>query len=134
MDTTLLERFAERHRLRVQRVCNDGHKIRTKSDPFIPGSYGQLYAWDETQMCAMIFGPRATVGVWRNRLRAGVAVGMEVLQHGDGEGTLRFDPTNEMQVKVALKIVRCFRHTELSPARRAVLAKQLVTAREQKIA
>ena len=38
------------------------------------------------------------------------------------------------KVKVALKIVGCFRRTELSPSRRAALAKQLATAREQKIA
>lgn len=126
MDTTLalLRDFAERYRLRLGRD--------ELGDPIIPGRYGQLYPWDDAAICVMIFGARATVGVWRKRLRAGVGVGMAVIQHGDAEGTLRFDPADARQARAAIRAVGAYRRRVLSPEARAAAVAALERARSRR--
>src|SRR5215831_17084860 len=51
---------------------------------------------------------------WGNYRRAAEATGMTVLQNGDSEGCLGFDPGNSEQVRLALKIAGVRRKRELS--------------------
>lgn len=48
---------------------------------------------------------------------------MALLQDGDEEGTLLFDPADRAQVRVAIKAVGAKRKRVLSPAQREALAK-----------
>ena len=89
-----LRAFAEKQRLR-QRRGEDG-EFR------FPGRTGEIYPFGDGQMAVLVL--EQTVRRWRFRKREGLAVGMEVIQDGDAEGTLLFDPSNEEQVRVAIRI------------------------------
>ena len=101
-----IQEFAERNRLKIVRdKCND---------PIIPGRKGHLYPHsnDGTEFAAMFMPPK-TKGLpwgrwspktWGNFRRAGLAAGMVVLQDGDSEGCLAFDPENREHVQLAIKI------------------------------
>ncbi len=129
MDDTL-EAFAARHRLRLDREGSwkRGEKAKhLHSWPqFIVGRHGQLYDHEDgVHLAVMIHGAHVSALRWGNARRAGLAVGMACVQNGDAEGTLIFDPTNDAQVRLALKVVGAKRRrSPVSPARRERLANQ----------
>lgn len=94
MSTKDLRAFAERHRLRLRRG-DDG-------DLRFPGRAGEICAFGDGRMAVLVL--EGTVRRWRFRKREGLASGMEFIQDGDTEGTLLFDPSNEEQVRVAIRI------------------------------
>jgi hypothetical protein len=106
-----IEAFAEAERLRVRRD-EDNTRI-------IPGKDGHVWQYDEDTLAVTLLElkPRA----WTLRKQACLAVGMEVTQDGDNEGTCLFDPTDSEQVRVALKVAQAKRKRVLSQDQRAAL-------------
>ena len=117
---TIIE-FAEKHKLKVRRDSDDGTDI-------IPGMHDQshLYEWDDSELAVMFITPAtkpARPFFWRKYRDSGIAAGMRLIQDGDAEGCLGFDPTKPDQVKIALKLagVKCKR--QVSPEQLATLAR-----------
>lgn len=105
--------FANEYRLRTRRD-EDGGRI-------VPGKHGKIDPYDIATLAVMILG--STPRKWGFARRAGEAAGMTVLQDGDAEGTLLFDPSNAEQARTAIKIAAAKRKRIMSPAQREVLAK-----------
>jgi hypothetical protein len=103
-----LRTFAEQHRLRLRRD-EDGRLI-------IPGRHGQLYDWEDgARLAVMVIGEHVTSRHWGNRRRACLMAGMDLIQDGDAEGTLRFDPTDRAAARTAIRAVGAYRRRQLSP-------------------
>lgn len=58
-----------------------------------------------------------------------LATGMTLVQEGDAEGALTFDPMDIGQVQEAIKAAKVKTRRRVSPERAAVLATRLVVAR-----
>jgi hypothetical protein len=58
---------------------------------------------------------------------------MRLLQNGDSEGCLRFDPESQQQAQLALKIAGVRQRKRLSPERVAELKGYLVRARNSRL-
>lgn len=87
--------FAERHRLKTQRSHDDGTEV-------INGSLGHLYEYSDTELGVCFLPPgEPRPKKWGNVRRACIAAGMTLLQNGDSEGCLSFDPNNREQVRLA---------------------------------
>jgi hypothetical protein len=105
-DLMTLAIFAEKNRLKVMR---DG-----RGDPVILGKQGHLYEYSTTELGVMFMPPRTESEpwgrwcpkAWGNFKRAAVAAGMTIRQNGDSEGCLSFDPKNNEQAKLAIKIAK----------------------------
>ena len=111
-----VQEFAERNRLKTVRdECND---------TTIPGRQGQIYSQDGTEFGVMFMLPKTKAlpwgrwspKTWGNFRRAGLAAGMVVLQDGDSEGCLSFDPENREHVQLAIKTAKVKRRRQASPA------------------
>ena len=105
-DLMTLAIFAEQHRLKVKRD--------DRGDMIILGKQGLLYEYSATELGVMFMPPRTESDpwgrwcpkTWGSFKRAGAAAGMTLRQNGDCEGCLSFDPTNNEQAKLALKIAK----------------------------
>ena len=106
-----LGEFAERQRLRIRRDEDGSYHI--------PGRAGQLFEYDGQRLAVMYLDgtPRA----WGNRKRACLAVGMELHQDGDAEGTLLFDPENDAQAELGIQVAGVGRRRVLSDEHRRSL-------------
>ncbi|MGA7766026.1 MAG: hypothetical protein WCA27_07340 [Candidatus Sulfotelmatobacter sp.] len=113
--------FAEKYRLKVRRDPDDGTDI-------VPGTHDQshIYEWNESELAVMFITPAtkpARPFFWRKHRDSGFAAGMRLIQNGDAEGCLGFDPTRPDQVKIALKLAGVKRKRQISPAQAATLAR-----------
>jgi hypothetical protein len=106
--------------------------LRTKRDsdglPTVPGRLGHVYEGFSDGMLGACFLPpptpkdrsgKWTPKAWGNFRRAGLAVGMTLLQSGDSEGCLLFDPTNLEHVRLVRKALGLKVRRRLSEERRA---------------
>jgi hypothetical protein len=109
-----LQRFADEHRYKT-RIDEDGTKI-------IPGKVGHVYERDDQCFGVMVMSDKGTAGKWNNARRSCLAVGMTLLQDGDMEGSLGFDPANREQVKLAIRVAKVKTRRIASPAVREQLA------------
>ena len=122
METEFLHlmNFAKDRRLRVRRdECNEA---------IIPGRRGQIYQHNnDGSVFGVMYMPFATKddrwGAWTPRRwgmfkRAALAIGMTLLQNGDSEGCLAFDPATDQHVELALKIAKVIRRRQLTPEQR----------------
>jgi len=93
-----IKQFADIHGLKV-RTDEDGTKI-------IPGiDDSNIYEYDATHLGVMYMDSLAKDhSTYRKQC---VAAGMEVTQDGDDEFAVVFDPSNEKQAKLAIKIAGC---------------------------
>lgn len=116
---SMLKRFAERHRLRI-RMDDDAL-------PVIPGRDGQVYQHGPGRLAVMLtHNGEMTSGTkqrWSYRRRACIEVAMVCIQDGDDEGTCVFDPENDEQAQVAIRVARIKRRRLPSEAQLAVLAR-----------
>lgn len=120
--------FAERHRLRVRRD--------EAGEPVIPGRDGLIYEYGSGRLAVMVAGtspepltpgPRLR---WAYRRRACLAVGMALVQDGDDEGVLTFDPASREQVRVALRVAAVKRRRRVpAPTPAQVAARESFAAR-----
>ena len=105
------------------------YRVRTKRDEcgetFIPGKAGQIYDYGSGQFGALFMPPanRRTPRRWGNVRRKLAAAGFEVVQNGDAEGSLLFDPTDATQTALAIRAVGARRKRIPSEGQLAVLAR-----------
>lgn len=105
----------------------EDQKLKTRRDEcgelIIPGKQGQLYEYSSEKLGVMFMPPKTkdepwgkwTPRTWNNFKRSALSVGMSVLQNGDSEGCLAFDPNDRAQVKLAIKIAGARVKKQLSP-------------------
>jgi len=77
-------------------------RLKIPRDPdcasVIPGTHdhSHIYEWDDTELAVMFItsaNKPARPFFWRKHRDAGIAAGMRLIQNGDAEGSLGFDPT-----------------------------------------
>ena len=106
----MIRELARKRRLRTRRQ-GDGELI-------ITGRHGHLYEYGPGVMGACFTaGPSQeplTELKWGNRRRACVKGGMKLIQDGDFEGTLLFNPKNKQQLDLALKWIGVHRKKSIS--------------------
>jgi hypothetical protein len=113
--------FAAQHKVRIK-LDEDGEAI-------VMAKHGQIYDYGSGRFGVMFLFSSA--GKWNNRRKACEAAalaspaeaqrGMEVIQDGDTEGTLLFDPENRDQAKLAIRLVGAYRKRQLSLEQRQAL-------------
>lgn len=136
-----LRQFAVRLRLRVNDRKHERKYRLTTSEDTIHGRYGEIVADPSYELFAVKFiaVPRAANvnGALRNRYRAAMAGGLTLKQkYGDAESTFHFDPANEKQAALAVKLVGAKRRriVNMTPERRAALSARLASLRAAKTA
>jgi hypothetical protein len=117
---TIIE-FAEKHKLKVRRDPDDGTDI-------IPGTHDQshIYEWNKNELAVIFITPStkpARPFFWRKHRTSAIAAGMRVIQDGDAEGCMGFDPARPDQVKIALKLAGVKRTRQVSQEQLATLAR-----------
>ena len=100
-----LRSFAEDNRLRVRRGEDNSQ--------LIPGKVGHVWDYGDGLFGVTLLD--LTPKKWGFRRNACLAVGMRLQQDGHDEGTLLFDPVDEEQVKMALKVAKLKRKRQVSP-------------------
>src|ERR1051326_740564 len=121
--TETLSEFARRHRLRVANDSGDNTKI-------IVGAFGQVYEHGSGRLGVMFILPnKSRPRAWASAKKRGIAVGMRLIQNGDAEGCLAFDPNNEERAELAIRIAGVNRKRQLTDDHRAALAKRIALAR-----
>ena len=114
--------FSQRHALNVK---------RDQTETIVPGKCGLLYEYNDELLAVAFMGKHATSRRW-NRLRElGTASGMTLLQDGDSEGCLSFDPADGVQSKLAIQIAGVKRKRQLSPAERLRRSQAMRVIRRQ---
>ena len=128
----MIERFASTHRLKSA--------LDECWERIVPGKHGHIYEWNtDGSVFGVMFMPPKTPREpwgkwcpkrWGNFKRAGLALGMTVVQNGDSEGCLSFDPNDKAQVKLAIKIAGVRPKRRISPEQHATLTERLRSLRE----
>jgi hypothetical protein len=113
--------FAVQYKLKTRHDQDDGTDI-------IPGTLDQshIYKWDESELAAIFITPASKPArpfFWHKLRDSGITAGMRLIQDGDAEGCLGFDPTKPAQVKIALKLAGVKRKRQVSPKQMATLAR-----------
>lgn len=95
--------FADKYRLKVRRDA-DGTEI-------IPGRPGSshIYEYGEDELRVMFLPYKsihdpARPRLWHSLCREAIALGMVLRQNGDAEGCLSFDPSDQGQARLAIRI------------------------------
>jgi hypothetical protein len=100
----------------IETFARQNH-VKTRTDgeeSIIPGRSGYIYEYDVARLGLLY---RSDKTGWNARRDACVEAGMTILQNGDMEGTLSFDPANSKQAELALKVAAYrFRSAPMSPA------------------
>jgi hypothetical protein len=110
-----INEFAEKRRLKMRRdECGES---------IIPGRQGQVYEYGDGELGVMFTPPptkdepqgRWRPKKWSNFRKAALAMNMTFRQNGDSEGCLSFDPANDAQAKLAIKIAGVRPKRRVSP-------------------
>jgi hypothetical protein len=114
LTTASIEDFARKHRLKIVTDPGDNTQI-------IIGREGHLFPYDH-RLALMIIGEHGARSVsprkWSNARDACERAGMEVLQSGEYEGALAFNPSDREMVKLAIATVGAKTKRTLSPEQR----------------
>jgi hypothetical protein len=110
-----IEEFATKNRLQTRRDEEGELIVRCR--------HGQIYFYSPRKLGVMFLMDSAMK--WNNRRKTCEAAGMTVLQDGDCEGTLTFDPDNRDQARAAIRMVGAYRKVELSPELRQAKAERM---------
>jgi hypothetical protein len=111
-----LKTFATKYRLKL-RLDVDETRI-------IFGRAGQIHQHDLGRLGVMYMPAKAkSAEMWNSRRKACIAVGMELHQDGDREGSLLFDPRNAAQAKLAIQVAGVKKRRLMSPAQKEVLTR-----------
>jgi hypothetical protein len=89
-------------------------------DPVIPGSRGQIYAYDDAFLAVLLLF--SSKRAWTHGREKLLATGFTLLQECDTEGTATFDPQNREQVALAIKIAGAKKRRRVSTETVARLA------------
>jgi hypothetical protein len=117
-----IKEFAARHKVRI--------KLDELADPIVIAKHGQIYEYGPGQFGVMFLTD--SVGKWNNRRKECEAAGMKLIQDGDTEGTLLFDPENLAQAKTAIRTVGARFRRQVSPETAKAGAERLARFREAK--
>jgi hypothetical protein len=115
-----IKEFAAKHKIRI--------KLDECADPIVIAKHGQIYEYSATRFGVMFL--TKSVGKWNNRRRECEAAGMIIIQDGDTEGTLLFDPENQVQAKTAIRTVGAKQKRQISPEQAKAGAERLARFRE----
>jgi len=107
----ILKQFSDRHRLKL---CRD-----ECGDFFVGGKLGQVYEYNPERLAILFLGESKRL--WNAARKKMAAVGFELMQDCDTEGSSSFDPTDDAQCQVAIQVIRPKRRRVLTPAQRAQL-------------
>jgi hypothetical protein len=123
-----IHEFAEKYRLKIGRDRGDGTVL-------IPGNHDQtsISEWSDTELAVMFITPASKPArpyFWRKHRDAGLAAGMRLIQNGDAEGVLGFDPTKPEQAKIALRPAGVKRKRQMTPKQTATLAQHQYAPRQ----
>jgi hypothetical protein len=106
-------------------------KLLTKRDEegadIIRGKAGHIFQFSNTQLGVMFLCKSAKT--WGNRRRICEDARMTLIQSGDCEGCLIFDPTDASQARAAIRAVEARRKKDLSPEQRAAMAERMKNVR-----
>lgn len=139
------EEFAERYRLKVRRdECGDPvvrgkvwkAQPRTVAHRADRQPYGHhIYEHDLGRLgLCLMFPMTSSPARWTNAKRKLAAVGFEIRQDGVGEGLSLFDPANEQQARLAIKLAGVRARRQMSESQKRAAADRLAKAREQRAA
>jgi len=117
-----IQEFASKHKLRIKRD-EEGEQI-------VMAKHGQIYDYGRGQFGVMFL--TNSVGKWNNRRKECEAAGMKLIQDGDTEGTLLFDPQDREQSKVAIRTVGARQKRQLTPEAKARAIENAAKARQVK--
>lgn len=78
----------------------------------------------------MVVTPKSAIS-WTYRRKSAVAAGLDLIQNGDDEGCLRFDPSDPKQARAAVEVIHAYRRRSVSPAQREAMARNLARHREE---
>jgi len=118
--------FALKNKLKLRRDPDDGTDI--------PGTHDQSHVYErsDTELAVMFITPAAKPArpfFWRKHRDTELAAGMRLIQNGEAEGCLGFDPTSPAQVKIALKLAGVKKTRQVSQMQAAMLARFRFTPR-----
>ena len=108
------------------------HKVRIKLDedgePVVLAKHGEIYDFGRGRFGVMFM--LDSVRVWNSRRQECEKAGMQVIQDGDCEGTLLFNPENKEQAKTAIRLVGARQKRQLSPEQRKLAVERLERFRQ----
>ena len=107
-----LRAFASEHRLKAK-IGDDGSQL-------VCGRDGEIYEYGSGHFAVMLLD--LTAREWGYRKRTGKRHGMTVMQDGDREGTMTFDPTDRGQADLAIKFAGVRRKKRITPEYRKRLS------------
>jgi len=125
-DSNTISQFAARYRVRIRRdEC---------FDLIIPGRYGQIYEWGKGRLGVMYMAGDTTARRWLSRRKAMVNAGFQVTQDAETEGCALFDPRNQLQCRLAMRVAGIKPIRRCSAAQLSALAKgvRFVKAEEKR--
>ncbi len=106
-----IHRFADRYRLKTRVCVEDGTTI-------VPGSVGHIYEYDNHLLGVMVMPDPPRKRYWGCVRAALLEAGFTLVLDGDGEGAAVFDPENEQQARLAIRVAGIKRRRRLSPEQR----------------
>jgi len=112
-DGCLIESFATRHKLKLHRDADRTH--------IVLGKQGHIYQFDDDRLGVCFTPGSGHARMWGFVRRGCQEVGMALLQNGDYEGCLSFDPSDKEQARTAVKAVRAKTKRGMSAAQTASL-------------
>ena len=111
----MVKSFATANKLQIPRIDTDG-------TPVLFGRTGQVFEHDSARLGVIYANPKdLTSQRWNTFRGEALNAGMELIQHGDREGSLAFDPKNRAQTKLAIKGAGVKRKRVMSEAQKAGL-------------
>jgi hypothetical protein len=110
----MIREFGTKYRATVKRDRDDETLT-------IPGRYGNIYEYSSTELGVIFIPSTPRTWLWNTLKDRAQAAGMTLRQCGDSEGAFSFDPSNEEQCRLALKIAGTRKWRQLSPEHRARL-------------
>lgn len=92
-----IKQFAEKYRLRVTRDdC---------AEMVVPGKFGEIYRYSDSGDRFGVVVLSGSARFWHRRRRDGLTAGMQIVQTGDTEGMLIFNPADSAQAGAAIRMV-----------------------------
>lgn len=115
-----VKEFAVKHKVRI--------KHAEEGEVIVMAKHGQIYDYGAGRFGVMFMleGSRA----WNGRRQECERVGMRLVQDGDTEGTLLFDPEDKNQAKTVIRLVGARQKRQLSPEHRKAAVERLERFRQ----
>ncbi len=110
-----IKEFAANRKVRI--------KFDEEGEAIVMARYGQIYDYGSGQFGALFM--LKTPRMWNPRRLECEKAGMRLVQDGDTEGCLLFDPENKSQAQTAIRAIGAYRKVQLTDEQRAAKAELL---------